>query len=295
MKGERAQSPNGEWPRITLVTPSFNQGRFLEETIRSVLDQGYPNLEYMVFDGGSVDGSVGILERYSNRLTYWESNRDEGQSHAIEKGLARATGVIANWLNSDDLLLPGSLHRVAAAYRETGADLIVGEDNHFATDATNPIRRFRPSGYEFPECLRFWTGKFRYHQPCTFFRLEIYQKVGGIDRSLKFLMDYDLYCRMLGVKGVLVAVVPEVISAFRLHQESKTETAKAGFLEEQRRVSKRYWASGGFAERAEASKMDIYSSRCTVYQAASALRRMDLLETIRSVGVAIGYAAKGLL
>lgn len=295
MKRGPLASGRQEWPRITLVTPSFNQGRFLEETIRSVLDQAYPNLEYMVFDGGSDDGSIGLLERYSGRLAHWESQRDQGQSHAIEKGMARATGEIVNWLNSDDLLLPGSLHRVAAVYRETGADLFVGEDDHFVENPANSIRRFRPSGYEFPGCLRFWTGEFRYHQPCTFFTLEIYQKVGGIDRSLRYLMDYDLYCRMLAERGVRVVCVPEAISAFRLHPGSKTERAKADFLKEQRDVSRRYWEAGGLVAREETPAMDMYSARCTVYQAASALRRRDVLGSVRSLGNAIGYAVKSLL
>src|SRR5215203_5523737 len=104
------------WPRISIVTPSFNQAPYLEETIRSVLLQGYPNLEYFVFDGGSTDGSVEILRRYAAFLDGWVSERDKGQSDAINKGLARCTGTIVNWLCSDDLLLPGALFRIAEAF-----------------------------------------------------------------------------------------------------------------------------------------------------------------------------------
>ena len=105
-------------PRITIVTPSYNQGAFLEDTIRSVLDQGYPNLEYIVMDGGSTDNSVEIIEKYADRIDYWESEPDRGQTHAINKGFARATGVIGNWINSDDLLEPGALQTIGQAWNE---------------------------------------------------------------------------------------------------------------------------------------------------------------------------------
>ena len=102
-------------PRITLITPSFRQAAFLEECLRSVHDQGYPNLEHMVVDGGSTDGSAAIIESYAAKLAWWCSERDRGQSHALNKGLARATGEVFGWINSDDLLLPGSLQRVGEA------------------------------------------------------------------------------------------------------------------------------------------------------------------------------------
>src|SRR5262249_26474448 len=103
------------WPRVSIVTPSYNQGQFIEETIRSVLLQGYPDLEYIVSDGGSSDKSVEIIKKYQSWLAYWVSERDNGQSHAIKKGLARATGDLFNWINSDDVLLPGALAAVGGA------------------------------------------------------------------------------------------------------------------------------------------------------------------------------------
>src|SRR5258706_6083465 len=115
------------FPRISIVTPSFNQAAYVDATIRSVLDQRYPNLEYIVVDGGSTDGSVDIIRRYEDRLTYWVSEPDRGQADAINKGLARATGEIRAYLNSDDLYLPGALLRVAAEYRaHPDADIICG-------------------------------------------------------------------------------------------------------------------------------------------------------------------------
>lgn len=119
--------PNGlPWPRISIVTPSYNQGQYLEETLRSVLLQGYPNLEYFVMDGGSTDESRAILERYAPWLTHWESKRDQGQAHAINKGLARATGQIAAYLNSDDLYLQGALAHVGQSFVQRPFDVLVG-------------------------------------------------------------------------------------------------------------------------------------------------------------------------
>ena len=116
-----------DWPKVSIVTPSFNQGHFIEETIRSVLDQDYPNIEYIIIDGGSTDDTVNVIKKYQGRLSYWESCRDRGQSHAINKGFEKCTGEIFNWLNSDDVLRPGSLRRIAERFVESpGIHLLCG-------------------------------------------------------------------------------------------------------------------------------------------------------------------------
>ena len=271
----------GPWPRISIVTPSYNQAAYLESALCSVLEQGYPDLELFVLDGGSTDGSLEILKRLGDELNYWESVPDEGQSHAIEKGMSRATGVLVNWLNSDDLLLPGALFRVARAYLESRADVIVGEDLHFEVSPEEPVFRFRPLGYSFPACLRFWDGGFRYHQPCTFVTRALYQRVGGVDRTLHYVMDYDLYCRMLAIPGVKTEIIAEPLTAFRLHPSSKTRTKKREFLEEQARVSRRYWAQAGFDEGRELAGLRRYRSHCAAHRLAESVRRGDLLEAAR--------------
>lgn len=182
-----------ELPRITVVTPSFNQGEFIEATLRSVLDQDYPNLEYLVLDGGSTDGSAKIIERYGPQLAYWHSSKDGGQADAIATGFEMATGEILCWLNSDDVLLPGSLHTVGDFFRRhPHADVLYG--NRMVID-----RHGQEIGrHTWPWLLtRFhWALGQPLAQECCFWRRRIYDRAGGIDRSKFFIMDYDLFYRM---------------------------------------------------------------------------------------------------
>ena len=277
-----------EWPLISLVTPSFNQGQFLEATLQSVLSQGYPRLEYVVVDGGSTDGSVDILRRYAPHLTSWVSEPDEGQTDALVKGFARCSGVVMNWLNSDDLLRPGALFAVARAYMQGGPDLIAGRCRDFRDDPEQPVGHFIPTGHTFPECLRFWDGSYRYHQPCTFFSRSAYERAGGLDRGLHYLMDYDFYCRVLALPGARVREIDDELSAFRLHPDAKTSRAKDGFLREQRAVSRRYWprAWGEHEQRA----MDRFSAESTLFHASAALREHAWARALRAVGSSLRFA-----
>jgi glycosyltransferase involved in cell wall biosynthesis len=271
-------------PRITLVTPSFQQGRFLAQTIESVLRQNYPNLQYIVVDGGSTDGSLDVLHQYADRLDWWVSEPDGGQSDAVRKGFARADGELLNWLNSDDLLLPGALQAVAEAWRSNGADLIVGEDLPFEDDPERPVGHFRPSGHRWPDCLRFWNGEFRYHQPCSFFSARAFAASGGLDASLHYVMDYDLYCRILALPDCRVATLERPLSAFRLHAEAKTTAQRPRFLEEQARVSRRYWQAGGLDASQADRELRAYSARCRLHQGIDALRARRLGEGVSCLG-----------
>ncbi len=269
-------------PTITLVTPSYNQAAYLETAIQSVLSQDYPNLEYVIVDGGSTDGSLDIIKKYEDRLSSWISEPDDGQTDAIIKGFNRATGDILNWLNSDDVLMPGALHAVAEAYNALQADMIVGEDVHFIKSPSVPLKHFKPTGYVFPDCLRFWDGRFQYHQPCTFFSREAYEKAGGLNAALHFAMDYDLYCRILRLPDVKVAYLPQAISGFRLHPASKTATRKLQFLEELRCSSQSYWHAAGLDLTVEAPSMDAYSAECLVHQSVEALRHRQFSDAWRA-------------
>lgn len=182
-----------ELPRITVVTPSFNQGEFIEATLRSVLDQDYPNLEYLVLDGGSTDGSAAVIERYAPRLAYWHSRKDNGQADAIASGFDMATGEILCWLNSDDVLLPGALHRVGDFFRcHPQVGVLYG--NRIVID-----RHGREVGrHIWPWVLTrsHWALGQPLAQECCFWRRTVYNQAGGVDRSKFFIMDYDLFYRM---------------------------------------------------------------------------------------------------
>ena len=233
--------PDGlPWPRVSIVTPSYNQGRFIEETIRSVLLQGYPNLEYIVIDGGSTDGSVEIIRRYEEWLAYWVSESDSGQTEAINKGFARATGEILGWLNSDDLYEPGALLAVGEAYRDHPGCIIAGHVLNFDVGAGEEWCT-RQQGLAFETVVKFWEGRSVYHQPGLFFPRLAYEEVGGMDESLPYVMDYDLLCLLL--QRCQVAYVDRILAKFRLHDTSKTMTVRplGSFGMERYQCSRRYW------------------------------------------------------
>lgn len=278
-----------EWPLISLVTPSFNQAPFLEATLQSVFAQGYPCLEYIVVDGASTDGSVDILRRYADRLTWWVSEPDRGQTDAVVKGFARSHGEVMNWLNSDDLLRPGALFAVARAWLDGRPDLIAGRSRDFVDDPERAVGAFVPAGHTYPGCLRFWDGNFRYHQPCTFFSRSAYERAGGLDTSLHYVMDYDFYCRVLALPGAHVQLVDDELSAFRRHAGAKTSRAKPRFLDELRRVSQARWpAHWGASERRD---MDAYCAQCAVMHAAEAMREAAWTRAACAVGRGLAYDA----
>ncbi|HWQ12466.1 MAG TPA: glycosyltransferase family 2 protein [Roseiflexaceae bacterium] len=225
------------WPRITVVTPSFNQAQFLEETIRSVLLQGYPNLEYMVIDGGSTDGSAAIIERYAPWLSFWVSERDRGQAHAINKGFDRATGDLVGWINSDDLLLPGALARVAAAHHTAPDALILGDVNEI--DERGQLRcHYRQANVSFATLFRTWERACIWSQPGTFVPLALHRAVGPLDERLRFVFDLDWMLRLLLCAPVRYLHVP--IASFRLHGGSKTVGEVVCWFPEYPRVFHRF-------------------------------------------------------
>lgn len=178
-------------PRISVVTPSFNQAEFLEATLRSVLDQGYPNLEFIVMDGGSSDGSAAIIERYASQLAYAQSRPDRGQTDALIQGFARATGDIFCWLNSDDLYEPGTLAEVAGHFAHNPDRFVYG-------DATWIDRggAFLKRKREIPFYRWIWLRTYNYiPQPSAFWRRDLHEEVGGLDGSFDLAMDADLFAR----------------------------------------------------------------------------------------------------
>jgi hypothetical protein len=236
-----ATMPGGRpWPRFTVVTPSYNQAEFLEETIRSVLFQGYPNLEYFVVDGGSADGSVEIIRRYKPWLARWVSQPDGGQAEAIRKGFGWAAGELLAWLNSDDIYAPGALATAARAFADRPeAVLIYGDANVIGRDSSleGPAHYVRPfdRAYLLAESNLI-------AQPSAFFRRAAYAAAGGLDVSLHYVMDWDLWLR-LEEQGP-VHHLPEVLSSMRDHPTAKTRTGGQTMLLELKRMIESHGGRG---------------------------------------------------
>lgn len=211
------RSARNKLPAITIVTPSYGQAEFIERTIESVLNQNYPNLEYIVQDGGSADGTVDILNKYAHRLTRWESVKDNGQAHAVNLGFRNTDGEIMAWLNSDDVLLPGALHRVGEFFaKHPDVDVVYG--NRIVIDpADMEIGRWVLPGHD-GKVLQ-WADFVP--QETLFWRRRIWEKVGGVDESFKFALDWDLLLRFQ-VAGAKFAHFPEFLGAFRVHDAQKT-------------------------------------------------------------------------
>lgn len=205
-------------PKISIVTPSFRQGDFIEKTLLSVFDQQYPNLEYFVQDGGSKDGTVAVLEKYAEKLSGWVSEKDSGQSQAINRGFAKTGGEIMGWLNSDDLLLPGALTTVADYFnRHPEVDVVYG--NRLLIDENDmEIGRWLMPGHD--GAALSWVDYIP--QETLFWRRRIWDKVGGqIDESFRFAMDWDLLVRFRDA-GARFAHIPQFMGAFRIHEHQKT-------------------------------------------------------------------------
>ncbi len=222
-------------PRISIVTPSFNQAEFIERTILSVIGQNYPDLEYIVIDGGSNDGSLEIIKKYQDRLAYWVSEPDRGQSDALNKGFAKATGEIVGWLNSDDLYCPGALMRVAEAFREDPqADVWYG--GIYLIDSRDRVIDAIWPGEPDP----FYTVHVALdiHQQGLFWRRRLMDRVGLIDETLDFAMDWDFIIRLLLVGRF--KRLRQHLGMFRLHGEAKTATDPATGQADKELLFKRY-------------------------------------------------------
>ena len=205
-------------PRISIITPSYNQGQFLEKTILSVLSQDYPNLEYIIIDGGSVDSSVDIIKKYENQLSYWVSEKDKGQTHAINKGLRRATGELVNWLNSDDLLEPNALNIFSRAVLEhPDSDAYFGD--YRAINASGDTIYARKSAPYSRNAL-FW-GRQLSSQPSVFFKRSLLDRVGYLDETKHFCMDTEFWIRCTE-SGAKFTLIPESLGVTRVHCDTKT-------------------------------------------------------------------------
>lgn len=206
-----------QWPKISIVTPSFKQGFFIEETIRSVLLQGYPDVEYIVIDGGSEDGSKEIIEKYSRWLTYWVSEPDHGQSHAINKGLKRSTGALAGWLNSDDIYLPGAFAIIASQFLlHPEFEMIYGDIN-LVNEKGEFTEKFRshPIAPENATRLTFIP------QPACFWRTRLFPQIGYLNEDYSHIFDIDYWLRISMKHQTFYCGY--LLANFRIHKNAKTQ------------------------------------------------------------------------
>jgi glycosyltransferase involved in cell wall biosynthesis len=221
-------------PLVSIVTPSLDQGRYIEATIRSVLEQDYPRIEHIVVDGGSTDETPDVLRRY--RHLRWVAEPDRGQAHALNKGFAMATGEVFGWLNADDIYLPGAISAVVEVLRETGCGLVHGGWSQIGEDG-KLLREVPPIPFDYRVQLE---ERNAVSQPGTFFTREAFESVGGIDESYRYAMDYELWLK-IGARFE-VRHVERTLAAYRLHPASKTMAEADGFSPETWRAARSHGA-----------------------------------------------------
>jgi glycosyltransferase involved in cell wall biosynthesis len=209
---------NQAYPKITLVTPSFNQGPFIEETIRSVLQQNYPNLQYIIIDGGSSDNTIDIIKKYESQLYYWISEPDRGMYDALNKGFAKSSGQILGWINSDDVFYGGALHKIADVFNKLDKVLwVTGKCGYIDRYGTN-TRTAKTKIYN-QELLTkgFYKAPYSYlvNQNAVFWRRELWEKVDGCDTNMKLAGDFALWTKF--AKYTELYFIDYVFSAFRRH------------------------------------------------------------------------------
>jgi glycosyltransferase involved in cell wall biosynthesis len=270
------------WPRISIVTPSYNQGPFIEEAIRSVLLQRYPNLEYLIIDGGSTDDSVEIIQKYSPWLSYWVSESDRGQAHAINKGFQKTSGDIVGWLNSDDLYEPGSLYAIARTFVENPTCSVVFGDCYFVDEANKATHVLTGIDHPFERKLQIWLG-WHVPQPSTFVKHQVLERVGLLDETLNYVLDYEWFLRISQYYSFFH--LDKITSRYRIHRRSKTSdwsVTKGDFLREGIRVSRQYW--GGYnSSRFWRMQQSLHLYRLRI-RAGSALRVLHGVLTRNKLG-----------
>ncbi len=239
------------WPQMTIVTPSFNQGAYLEETLRSVLAQGYPRLEYIVLDGGSTDNSVEILAHYDSCITHWESQPDAGQADAINRGFGMASGSVLAWLNSDDIYLPGTLVSVGRQFAaKPAAQLIYGE-GWYINESSERIEPCRFVRRRFNRT--YLVNRDPVLQPAAFWRRELWTAAGPLNSGLNWVFDWEWFIRAYDLTKF--EYLPQFLAGYRIQPAAKTRTGGLTRQQEHGRVTRQYgsfWHPNHLVQRTRA-------------------------------------------
>jgi len=207
-------------PRISIITPSYNQNRYIERTIQSVIEQDYPNLEYIIIDGGSTDNTIDIIKKYEKYISRWISEKDNGQAHAINKGLTLATGEIIAYLNSDDIYLPGAFNNVVSSFNTDHHNQIVYGDCLYIDQNGDVIKKRKEIDFDYTMGCLIGFGIF-INQPTVFMRRSVIEKVGLFNEDLQMNMDGEYWFRC-AQNGIVFKHIPLFLSGFRSHPDSKT-------------------------------------------------------------------------
>lgn len=225
------------YPKISIVTVSYNQAEFIEDNIKSVIEQNYPNIEHIIIDAGSTDGTLEILKKYDKYLK-WTSEPDNGQSDGLNKGFKKASGEIIGWINSDDRLTSGSLHKVANFFQNNLEEVaVVGNLNLISVDGSF-IRTINAKPYEYNNMVNIARG---ITQGSTFFRKGVFDQIGYLDESLHYAMDFELFLRISSIKTV--PCINETLADFRIQPEAKTTDGLVDFRKEHLKIARKYKAS----------------------------------------------------
>lgn len=276
------------WPRVSIVMPSFNQRDFIEESIRSVLMQGYPDLEFIVYDGGSTDGSVDIIQKYAPWLTFWTSEKDRGQSDAINKGLRRSTGRYFNWQNSDDVLAPGSLFKSALALLEHpeashvhGYRTAIRADGSFHSSSE---QSYGPPSRLAPDAAKSISNLKCGMQPGCLMDKALVDELGGVDERLHFVMDTDILLKLSMIRPAFY--LHELIVYYRMHDRTKShnEWPDSRVYEKLRVVENlfrlKYAKAFGYCRRAALATGHRYAAECFAVSGKATECRKHLLMDI---------------
>ncbi|HEX3067744.1 MAG TPA: glycosyltransferase family 2 protein [Thermoanaerobaculia bacterium] len=224
-------------PRISIVIPSLNQGRFIEETIRSILVQEWPDLELIIIDGGSTDETLDIIRKYAASIAFWISEPDRGQADAINKGLRKASGDIVTWFGADDVYSNGIFAAVAEAWRQNPNAIYAAPVANFYARGREQL--VRPSGLSIENVVQYWKRQSRWHDPGLFWPRKVIDAAGDLDESLHFAFDFDFLVRAL--QHANVEYIDHVAAGFRLHATSKSIAQTEAMMAETAAVSRRYW------------------------------------------------------